>query len=1322
MLPAENKTIYMKRILYLITLLISFVCQSQEYKYKHYDVTSGLSNNKINAIYKDTRGFVWIGTASGLNRYDGHEFKVYRSQKDDANTPSDNYIESIQEFDNGDLLVKSGSAYIRYDRRRDAFVRHIDYIDSLQQPQNVYIDKSKNLWYYDRYNGVSVRMKGDNKFRRVTDSSKSLTTNDVTDIRQVGSEMVFVNDKGELIFVDAHKCAVVRRVETKDRANAVGRVNTAYCDKNNRLWIYNLDLLTVYDADTHRVATDLLGKFDNASVIRAVTQDATGKIWLGYDHKGLAIIDPVTAVAVKLSDDEALKNITISALYTDDDGTVWVGTYKKGLYQYNAQSFKFGMREFPDVNCVAGRSDEAVWIGTDSGLLLKWNRRTNETESYSDPASQSRDNAIVCLCTTDNVGVWVGTYRDGLKYFANGKFTRFGMVQGLIHENVWSIVDAGDGKLWVATLGGGLQLFDTRTCRFETYNTRNTKLINDYINTICKGSDGKLYIGTTQGLSVMDLSTREITNTFGSHDGVKSFVNPGIVQLYEDSRRLLWIATSEGLYVYDRSRDNLQQVKDKAEYPDQFILGLVEDNQGSMWVSIGASLSKVIVSRTASGIYDFVCSKYAQNDGVQNSDFNQRSFHRLPGGDILVGGLYGVNTFNPQQITYSSKSPNVMFTGLSIQNQYVNVGEEYDGCTVLPSELNSDDVVNIDYKHNDFTIYFSSDNYIDPEETQFYYRLVGFNSEWIKCAPNMHQATYTNLPYGEYVLEVKAVNNDGTSSVKPSKLKIVVHPPFWLTVWAKMLYVVIGLVVLFLIFRLMKRYEHKLYQEQQREEAIKQQEELTQMKFRFFTNISHELRTPLTLILSPLEAMLKDTKDDKQHRRLEIIRGNANKLLYLVNQLLDFRKNEIAGLKFRPDEGDIVAYIKNLCESFDGFLESKKVQLTFFSSSDTLMMSFDPDKMGKIVLNLLSNAFKFTPDGGRVDVALSQNEGKLIIKVSDTGVGIDDKDKPLIFQRFYQSDSNKSGGSGIGLSLVNEYVKLHDGTAEVVDNVGGGSVFIITLPIRHIALPAEDIAAKNIESVEKQANNDRALVLIADDNKDLLTFLSEEISSKYNVVTATNGREALEVVEQNMPDIIVTDLMMPVMDGIELCRQLKSDKKYSPIPIIVLSAKQDDRAKVEGLTIGADDYITKPFNCDVLMLRIGKLIELSRKGVQRSLIEPEPTPIKVTSLDEKLIEAAVKYVEENMERTDLSVEELSRHLGMSRVHLYKRMRQVTGKTPIEFIRVLRLKRAAQLLRESQLNVSEIAYQVGFNNPKYFSTYFKQEFGVLPSVYQEKEGK
>jgi signal transduction histidine kinase/DNA-binding response OmpR family regulator len=843
---------------------------------------------------------------------------------------------------------------------------------------------------------------------------------------------------------------------------------------------------------------------------------------------------------------------------------------------------------------------------------------------------------------------------------------------------------------------------------------------------LCKGSDGKLYIGTSYGVSVMDLATHQIINQLGSHDAIKSFANPNVIQLYEDSRKLLWIATIEGLYVYDRSKDKLQTIYDKNDAHDRFVLGIIEDKQGDMWVSVGATLYRVGVSTTKDGGYAFAYNNYRQSDGVQNSDFNQRSFHRLSTGEILVGGLYGVNTFMPKLIRYSSKAPRVTFADLSLQDEIVNVGQEYDGRVVLESELNCGEAVNLSYKHNDFTVYFAADNFIDPEETQFYYRLVGFNNEWVKCAPGMHQATYTNLPYGEYQLEVKAINNDGTESESVSSLTIVVHPPFWLTIWAKIIYVILAIAVIFLIFRAIKRREQKKYQEQQKEESIKQQEELTQMKFRFFTNISHELRTPLTLILSPLQALLKDITDDKQHHRLELIHGNANRLLYLVNQLLDFRKNEIAGLKYRPEEGDVVAYVKNLCDSFDGFLEGKNVQLTFFSSSDSLKMSYDPDKLGKIVLNLLSNAFKFTPDGGRVDVALTRSADNLVIKVADTGIGIDDKDKPLIFERFYQTDTSKSGGSGIGLSLVSEYVKLHSGTAKVVDNIGGGSVFIITIPIRHVELASgkkvEPVAEEVDIQVETQADDNRPLALIVDDNADLLTFLSEEISSHCNVMTATNGREALELIDQRIPDIIVTDLMMPVMDGIELCRQLKSDKKYASIPIIVLSAKHDDHAKVEGLTIGADDYITKPFNCDVLMLRINKLLELSRKGVQRSLIDPEPTPIKVTSLDEKLIESAVKYVEENMERADLSVEELSRHLGMSRVHLYKRMRQVTGKTPIEFIRVLRLKRAAQLLRESQLNVSEIAYQVGFNNPKYFSTYFKEEFGVLPSVYQEKEGK
>jgi signal transduction histidine kinase/DNA-binding response OmpR family regulator len=585
----------------------------------------------------------------------------------------------------------------------------------------------------------------------------------------------------------------------------------------------------------------------------------------------------------------------------------------------------------------------------------------------------------------------------------------------------------------------------------------------------------------------------------------------------------------------------------------------------------------------------------------------------------------------------------------------------------------------------------------------------------------MRSVTYTNLTPGSYVLEVKAVTNDGVASKNVASLEIVIHPPFWLSNWAKALYLLLAIVLIILCLRAVKRREYRKYIEQQKAEASRQQEELTQMKFRFFTNISHELRTPLTLILSPLEAMLREVKDAKQHGRLQIMYNNAERLLYLVNQLLDFRKSEQVGLKYLPVEGDVVSFTKNICDNFVGYSENKNVQLTFFSSRPHLPMLFDGDKYSKIILNLLSNAFKFTPDGGRVDVALSTDADNLVVKVADTGIGIADSEKQHVFEGFYQTDTSKSSGSGIGLSLVKEYVKLHNGTVDVVDNVGGGSVFIVTMPIRHKTEAAEPEAVA-APAVADSSNDVRQRVLVVDDNADLLSFLTSELSGVYHVDTAADGMQAIEHIEQSRPDIIISDVMMPEMDGIELCRRLKSNPKYSAIPLIILTAKHDEQAKVEGLTIGADDYITKPFNCDLLRLRIKKLLDLSGRGVQRSLIEPEPEHIKVTSLDEKLVEDAVKYVEKNMERPDLSVEELSRQLGMSRVHLYKRMRQVTGKTPIEFIRVMRLKRAAQLLRESQLNVSEIAYRVGFNNPKYFSNYFKQEFGVLPSVYQAQQSK
>ena len=539
----------------------------------------------------------------------------------------------------------------------------------------------------------------------------------------------------------------------------------------------------------------------------------------------------------------------------------------------------------------------------------------------------------------------------------------------------------------------------------------------------------------------------------------------------------------------------------------------------------------------------------------------------------------------------------------------------------------------------------------------------------------------------------------------------------------------------------MLKREREKFHLQQIENEVAKNEEINNMKFRFFTNVSHELRTPLTLIISPLEGMLKETTDELQSTRLQLMYRNAQRLLHLVNQLLDFRKGEMSTHQLSLSEGDIISYVHSVCNSFLLMADKKHIQFSFFSGIDTFSMAFDADKVGKIVMNLLSNAFKFTPEGGRVTVMIEHVTGTpdtLEIKIADTGIGISDVDKEHIFDRFYQADHKgveETTGNGIGLSLVRDFVTLHEGEVKVFDNIGTGSVFVIQFPVKHVEtqvqLPEEtgmsvgdeeDREMKE-EVREETGRKDFPLLLVVDDNEDFRIFMRYSLELQYRVKLAVNGNEAWVMMQEELPDLVISDVMMPQMDGNELCRLIKQDKRIAHIPVILLTARQNTEAKLEGLQTGADDYVTKPFNMTILVLRIRKLIELSRyHRVTQGMIDPAPSEIVITSLDEKLIEKAIKYVEDNMSRTELSVEELSRELGMSRVHLYKKLLQITGKTPIEFIRVIRLKRAAQLLRESQLHVSEVAFEVGFNNPKYFSKYFRDEFGVLPSVYQEKEGK
>lgn len=1356
----------MKKLILLIVLVV-MVCSStvaHNIMFKHLEVRDGMPSNQINSIYKDSRGFMWFGTASGLARYDGYRFKVFYSSDNDPASLPNSYIEKITEDGEGRLWIRTGeSGYVIYNWDTEDFVRDVrSYMWDIGidgTPRFVFVDSQKNMWFAVDGKGCYRYRPGEKKAEVLSFGGKGMPEGIVMDIVECKDGVVVVYDNGHVLCIDREEVKV--KWELTDIMKEMGtrtEIFFLYVDKDDDLWIYGAPGVWAYNLPAKKWRSQWSFSDRGQAHVVAIAQDRRGRIWFGKDQDGIDIWNKTTGETVSLTynvdDERGLPNNTINVLYEDEGGVMWIGTYKKGVAYYNEGIFKFSINRLGDINCLEECGNGCLWLGSNDAGLMHWNSLTDEKKIYthSRAGNSIASNVIVTLLQATDGKLWIGTFWEGLDCFDGKRFVNYrnrpGDENSLANNNVWALAEDKDGNIWIGTLGGGLQCLNPKTGKFITYTMANSDLISNHISSICITRNNRLVIGTSStGVAIMDLNTRKITNMVGNLSGNQRFSNQSINQVYEDSRGLIWIGTRNGLNLYNPKNDHLQIVSSGQDEAKEYIAGIAEDENKNMWMTTANGVLNIIPSiDTKTGDYAFHYYIYDDKDGLQGAEFNQRSIKRLTSGEIAMGGMYGLNTFSPNDIKYNLMLPKVMFTGFQLFNEEIEIGKEYGGRVLLRESLNKVREIELDYKQNVFTVLFASDNYILPDKTQYLYKLEGFNEDWLSGMADMHRVTYTNLAPGTYMLKVKAVNSDGYAGTEEASLKIIIRPPFWMTSWAYAVYALLLIGVLILARNAVLRRERNKFKIQQMEHEAERNEEVNQMKFRFFTNVSHELRTPLTLIISPLESMIKETKDDRKLGQLKLMHRNASRLLNLVNQLLDFRKNEVAGLHLSLSEGEIVSYVHNICNSFLMLSEKKNVHLTFFSAIESLNMSFDEDKIGKVVMNLLSNAFKFTPDGGRVDVSLELLKGvaeTLEIKVSDTGVGISDADKERIFERFYQSerkgDGSSTTGSGIGLSLVRDYVTLHGGVVRVFDNVGTGSVFVVDIPVKHSAVNVvtplseeaveEDAAVLALESEEKpeielpdEEGRKKPLALIVDDNEDFVSFMRYTLSLYFRVESAVNGKEAWQVIPELMPDIIVSDVMMPEMDGNELCRWVKADKRTSNIPFVLLTAKQSVENKVEGLTIGADDYVTKPFNMEVLILRMRKLIDLSSKNKLRTRIDPEPSEIVITSMDEKLIENAIKYVEANISRSDLSVEELSHELGMSRVHLYKKLLQITGKTPIEFIRIIRLKRAAQLLRESQQNVSEVAYQVGFNNPKYFSKYFKDEFGVLPSVYQEKEGK
>lgn len=1367
----------MKRL--ILTLLgsccLTFLSGMNEFAFKHLGVSDGLSNSQINYITKDSRGFMWFSTSYGLNRYDGRTFKVFtRNSKDPYSLP-DNQVEDVQENNDGLLWVHTlRSGYVYYDPKKETFHPAGPLLEKRygipHSPHLMYIDKDKNVWsyadsgthYYDIKEEKLYFYPIDEKFKE-----------------QAVGLASFAEDENSILLLYSNGCLEQVNRKTKEithrNTQLVDTANTGFwgykifIDVDGDYWVYGDNGIWIYSIAEGRwqyISTRKDSPYVLSEIqVRDIKKDTENRIWIATDHGGINIIDKnlhtIKYIQNDLFDERSILQNSINHLYCDDNGGVWVGYYKRGISYYNESVFKFRtdhLSEFSriknftsDVNMIVEDEQANLWVGTSNGLVFI-NRETGERKLYQhEPGKNSLSgDIIVSMLKAKNGKIWIGTFRNGLNAYDGQAFTHYrhhpGNPNSLVNDNIWSLAEGINGYIWIGTLGRGLQGLDPNTGKFTCYAKPGTEYDTEYVASIIVGRDMNIYMATINGMTIYSPSTNTFEKRLTNKKGTQAFSHSNLNEIYEDSRGLLWIATAEGLNIYDRKNDEIILPVNDSPLENEIIQAIIEDNNKNMWITTTNSIFNIIVNTDPkTGAYTYISHRYGELDGLQGQQFNQHAIIKTFRGEVIAGGIQGLSFFDPEGLKYNNSTPKIEFTELQLFNQEVKIDSVYNGNRILTYSLNHTESIRLKYNQDVFSIYFSAMNYILPEKTRYMYILEGFNQDWLTT--DVNNLTYTNLTPGEYTLKVKAINSDGFINHEASELKFIIEPPFRASPIAYIIYIIVVTGILLLIRAQILHNERQKYKLVQIEQEAQQKHEIDDMKLRFFTNISHELRTPLTLIISPLESVIKQTENREQKGKLQMVHRNAVRLLGIVNQLLDFRKSDVKGHQLNPVQGDIVDFIRNVYNSFSEYSEKKNVRLIFFSAIKELFMVFDEDKMGKIIMNLLSNAFKFTPEGGRVDISLDrlpaadEQPERFEIKVSDTGIGIKDEDKELIFERFYQvqqREGQKTGGSGIGLHLVKEFVALHNGTIAVFDNVGKGSVFIITLPAvcaktaqeqskpvrEDINIQAEiphgdDLAGDETESKEKKL----PVILIVDDNEDFRIFMRDSLSSDYTVVVSANGVKAWAIIPELQPDIIVSDVMMPEMDGNELSKLVKTDIRTSHIPLILLTARSAKEHKLEGLESGADDYITKPFDFDILGLRIKRLLQLRQKRQENfnSQIEIAPSEITITSLDEKLIKKAIQYVEDNIGRSELSVEELSGELCMSRVHLYKKILSITGKTPIEFIRIIRLKRAAQYLRESQQTVSEIAYQTGFSNPKLFRKYFKEEFGLLPSEYQEREG-
>ncbi|MCF3108245.1 response regulator [Niabella sp. CC-SYL272] len=1327
--------------------ILTIICKGQAIRFNHLTSENGLSNNSVLSITQDAQGFIWLGTSNGLNRYDGSQIKTYTAGTDQSGLSSNNII-SLFRDSRQQLWVGSSMGLNRYNDKKDNFEKIRLPATAPVAVNCIFEDRQQRLWI-GTSKGVFA-LTGRRRERITcffTPGSQPLAGSVIKTIFQDQAGSIWIGSTTSLVRMweagGRYYYEPFYHRPADPRSLSSDNISAICEDRSNNLWIGTQSSgLNLYDPVTKTFTRFSKNNSPQGLIhnnIRTLMMQNDSSLWIGT-QEGLSILDTRTRQMVSFQnqggDPKSLSQNSIYSLYKDANGSVWIGTYFGGANRADAFTTGFSIIQNDGssnalannvVSSILEDRNTDLWIGTEGGGLVLYNRRTGQFRTFKndrdDPGSIASN--LVKVVYIDKPGyIWCGTHGGGLNVLdpATGKFRHYLYKPEDVESaglEIGSLEEDDEGRFWLAT-NAGIRLFKKSGPELEPLPPIDEKLKQFSASKIYKDREGTIWLGGTSGLFTIRHNQLHAVNATLS---VNTF--------FEDAAGNIWAGARNGrLVFYDKTKQTLAQFTILSGQSKN-IVGILQDRHGFLWLSTDEGLVRFDPATKA-------VLSYTVADGLAGREFNYNSYLKDSKGVFYFGGYRGITYFFPNRIEVNRYLAPLVFTSLRLNNTDVRIGAS-DG--LLERNISQTRQIRFNHNQNLFTIHFALLNFIKSNKNRYSYKLEGFDKAWKQV--RTPSATYTNLPPGDYTFSVRGANNDGLWT-QPISMKITVLPPFWRTWWAYTIYLLLLMGVLFFITRFL--FLRAL---------LKKEDELHQVKLNFFTNVSHELRTHLSLIMAPVEKLLDINRSDQfTTQQIIQIKNNSNRLLKLVSELMDFRKAESDHLKLEVKEQDLISFLQEIYSSFSELSLAKNIRIAFTHDTETALLYFDETQLEKVFFNLLANAFKFTPEGGSITVSVHQQATATEIRVADTGRGIAAAYLNKLFTNYYQVADHgmQNTGYGIGLALSKKITKLHGGHIRVestpAENGNSGfTCFFVTLrhgkkhfeTDPHVSIREQQVPPVFLNNEPPPGTattitpllpaNRQHTVLVVEDNPELRALICQQLEPGYIVQAAADGLQGWEMAVAAIPDLIISDVMMPGLNGMELCTRLKTDSRTSHIPVILLTAKSTQADQVAGLEQGADIYITKPFSTKILELHIRNLLEARRKLQRRTIREftlravpdrpQETTGIVRNKIDADFLQNVIGIIDAHLEDADFGVDKLSRKVGMSAPVLYKKLRALTNMSVNEFIKTRRFKKAAELILQKDLTINEVSYAVGYEDRKYFSREFKKYFGVAPSDFTQQ---